>query len=51
MQNLVINTAIQGKLTLKHGISRKDVEQCFFNRTRSYLLDNRLEHLTEPPTQ
>ena len=47
MQNLVISPAIQGKLALKHGISRSDVEQCFLNRTRSYLIDNRLDHQTE----
>ena len=51
MQNLVINPAIQGKLALKHGISRSDVEQCFLNRTRSYLIDNRLDHQTEPSTE
>ncbi|MBU3626636.1 ADP-ribosyl-(dinitrogen reductase) hydrolase [Polynucleobacter sp. JS-Safj-400b-B2] len=51
MQNLVISPAIHGKLELKHGISRSDVEQCFINRQRSYLVDNRLDHLTEPPTE
>jgi len=51
MQNLVISPAIQEKLALKHGISRSDVEQCFLNRTRSYLMDNRLEHQTDPPTE
>ena len=51
MQNLVISPAIQGKLAHKHGISRSDVEQCFLNRTRSYLIDNRLDHQTEPPTE
>jgi len=51
MRNLVISTAIQGKLILKHGISRKDVEQCFFNRTRSYLEDNRIDHQTDPSTE
>jgi uncharacterized DUF497 family protein len=51
MQNLIISPEIQGKLELKHGISRSDVEQCFINRQRSYLLDDRLDHLTEPPTE
>ena len=51
MQNLVISPEIQRKLELKHGISCSDVEQCFLNRTRSYLIDNRLDHLTEPPTE
>ncbi len=51
MQNLVISPAIQGKLALKHGISRSDVEQCFLNRTRSYLIDNRLDNQTDSPTE
>lgn len=51
MQNLVISPAIEGKLALKHRISRQDVEQCFMNRTHSYLEDKRLDHLTEPPTE
>lgn len=51
MKNLVISSAIEGKLTLKHQITRQDVEQCFINRTRSYLIDNRLDHQTDPPTE
>lgn len=51
MKNLVISQIIEEKLTLKHRISRQDVEQCFINRTRSYLEDKRLDHLTEPPTE
>lgn len=51
MKNLVISPAIEEKLTLKHQITRKDVEQCFNNRTRSYLIDDRLDHQTEPPTE
>jgi hypothetical protein len=51
MKNLVISPAIEGKLTLKHQITRQDVEQCFVNRTRSYLIDDRLDHQTEPQTE
>jgi hypothetical protein len=51
MQNLIISPEIQRRLGLKHGISRSDVEQCFLNRARSYLLDNWLDHLTEPQTE
>jgi len=36
---------------LKHRINRQDVEQCFMNRIRSYLIDNRLDHQTEPITE
>ncbi|WP_231970553.1 ADP-ribosyl-(dinitrogen reductase) hydrolase [Polynucleobacter necessarius] len=51
MKNLMIIPAIEEKLNIKHQITRQDVEQCFINRTRSYLLDNRLDHQTEPPTE
>ena len=51
MNNLVISPAIEEKLTFKHRITRKDIEQCFINRTRSYLTDDRLDHQTEPPTE
>jgi uncharacterized DUF497 family protein len=51
MKNLVISPAIKEKLLQKHSLSRTDVEQCFINRTRSYLLDKRLDHLTDPPTE
>lgn len=51
MKNLVISPAIEEKITLKHRITRQDVEQCFINRARSYLLDNGLDHQTEPPTE
>lgn len=51
MKNLVISPAIEEKSAFKHQITRKDVEQCFINRYRSYLLDDRLGHQTEPPTE
>jgi hypothetical protein len=34
MKNLVISPAIEGKLILKHQLSRKDVEQCFINNAK-----------------
>jgi hypothetical protein len=51
VKNLVISPAIEEKLNIKHQITRQDVEQCFINRTRSYLVDNRLDHQTELPTE
>jgi hypothetical protein len=51
VKNLVISPTIEEKLTLKHRITRQDVEQCFLNRARSYLTDNRVDHQTEPPTE
>jgi hypothetical protein len=51
MQNLIISPEIEQKIAHKHDLRRPDVEQCFRNRIRSYLIDTRLEHLTEPPTE
>jgi hypothetical protein len=51
MKNLIISSEIKEKLALKHNLSSEDVEQCFKNRTHSYLRDTRLEHLTEPITE
>lgn len=51
MQNLIISPEIEQKLARKHGLKRTDIEQCFRNRLRSYLIDKRLEHLTDPPNR
>jgi len=51
MQNLIISPEIEQKLARKHGLKRTDIEQCFRNRLRSYLIDKRLEHLTDPLTE
>lgn len=51
MQNLIISPEIEQKLARKHGLKRTDIEQCFRNRLRSYLIDTRLEHLTDPLTE
>lgn len=50
MQNLKISQDTQNKLTHKHGVSRKEVEQCFINRTGRLLEDIRARHKTNPPT-
>lgn len=39
-----------GKLTHKHGVSRAEVEQCFFNVTGRLLTDVRAKHKSNPPT-
>lgn len=48
MKNLIISPDTEEKLIKKHGLRRVDVEQCFRNRQRSYLLETRPEHKTEP---
>ncbi|WP_104002337.1 BrnT family toxin [Marinobacterium lutimaris] len=49
---LIISEKIQQKLTHKHGVSRKEVVQCFANRDREIdpLIDDREENRTDPPT-
>lgn len=40
------------KLHEKHGVSQKEVIECFYNSDdREYLEDSREEHKTTPPTQ
>ena len=51
MQNLRISDAVTSKLKDKHGVSRREVEQCFANRIGSLLEDKRTRHKTHPPTR
>jgi uncharacterized DUF497 family protein len=48
---LVISNEILHKLTDKHGVSKREVEQCFENRDGGLLEDSREDHKTNPPTQ
>lgn len=41
---------IRAKLKEKHGVSLKEVEQCFLNRSGKLLQDTRADHQTDPPT-
>ena len=50
MQNLVITPATKYKLENKHSVTELGVEQCFMNRCGTYLVDNREQHRTDPPT-
>lgn len=50
MDSIVISKSIAAKLQDKHKVCRREVEQCFENRIGGFLLDNREEHATEPPT-
>ena len=47
---IIISEAVMFKLKVKHGVSDKEVEQCFINRSGGLLLDTRAEHETEPQT-
>jgi uncharacterized DUF497 family protein len=48
---VIISPKILEKLRTKHGVSRRDVEQCFENRTGKLLDELREEHRTDPPTR
>jgi hypothetical protein len=50
MQNLNIAAAVLEKLKVKHLVVRREVEQCFLNRTGQLLIDNRELRKTNPPT-
>lgn len=50
MLPLVISPETLKKLEEKHGVNRREIEQCFENRTGTYLGDDREEHKTNPPT-
>ena len=49
-QMIIIREIIAAKLQVKHGVCRREVEQCFDNREKSVLREEREEHLTNPPT-
>lgn len=51
MDVLVISSAIEEKLSAKHGVCRREVEQCFENCTGEHLLDTREDHRTDPITK
>lgn len=48
--DLKISAAIAEKLATKHRVTRKEVWECFANRTGRFFSDPRQEHQTEPPT-
>jgi len=47
----LISHATAIKLKLKHRVKEDEVVECFQNRIRPTLIDNREEHKTDPPTQ
>lgn len=50
MRSLVISSAVLDKLKEKHGVSVREVEQCFENRIGIFLVDEKEDHRTDPPT-
>jgi len=50
MVNLRISQAILEKLATRHKVDRREVEQCFDNKCGLFLMDDREDHRTDPPT-
>lgn len=50
MKNLIISDPILEKLDKKHGVCRREVEQCFENLDGLLLIDDREDHRSDPPT-
>lgn len=50
MHNLRISADTLEKLATKHGVIRREVEQCFENKCGMYLMDEREDHQSDPPT-
>lgn len=49
MQPIYISTAVRSKLRSKHLVTEAEILQCFEIR-QIYLIDDRAEHATDPPT-
>lgn len=47
---LVISDKVRHKLATRHGVSEEEILECFSNRARGYLIDDREDHQTDPPT-
>ena len=50
MKTLRISATILEKLTERHQVTRREIEQCFENRIGTYVVDDREDHRTDPPT-
>jgi uncharacterized DUF497 family protein len=50
MKNLILSAGVLAKLRDKHGITVREVEQCFENLCGEYLEDTREDNQTDPPT-
>lgn len=45
-----MSKTVKVKLHSKHQVTEKEIFECFFNRTHTFLTDTREEHLTDPIT-
>ena len=50
--SLKVSAQVQAKLAAKKPpVTQAEIEQCFANRTGVYLLDEREQHASDPPTR
>jgi uncharacterized DUF497 family protein len=47
---IIISAAVKKKLSDKHGVTEKDVQEAFANRTGKLLFDHREKHDSDPRT-
>lgn len=45
-----VSHSIRRKLKSKHNVNIEEIEECFCNREKGFLIDTREEHETNPPT-
>jgi hypothetical protein len=46
-----ISPSVREKLTNKHRVNEDEIAQCFANRTHTFLIDTRSDHLSNPMTR
>ena len=51
MENLTVHPNIIEKLRVKHKVEVSEVEECFANVTKGFLIDTREDYETDPPTR
>ncbi|MEZ9417628.1 hypothetical protein AB4189_26230 [Vibrio sp. 10N.286.49.E1] len=47
---LVISPSVERKLATKHDVTESEIRDCFANRDKDFLKDQREEHQSDPPT-
>ncbi|UXI00445.1 hypothetical protein [Photobacterium sp. TY1-4] len=47
---LVISPSVERKLATKHDVTESEIRECFANREKDFLKDQREEHQSDPPT-
>jgi uncharacterized DUF497 family protein len=50
MRPIIVSAAVLAKLRDKHNVDLREVEQAFENKCGLFLVDDREDHQTDPPT-